>query len=130
MPLFYRGAGPGTYWHVNDARLTGFTAQAPGMARGVNPLRLHIARGAVSSPYISLTRSYGMPGIMRSSAAGRLRWLLRRIQDTSMKSRLLHPRLRALSCSIPSRKSPKNCRTLSPPDLPINTTVARISFWG
>lgn len=60
MPLFYRGAGPGTYWHVNDARLTGFTAQAEGMARGINPLRLHIARGTVSSPYVSLTRSYGI----------------------------------------------------------------------
>lgn len=60
MPLFYRGAGPGTYWHVNDARLTGFTAQAAGMARGINPLRLHIARGTVSSPFISLTRSYGI----------------------------------------------------------------------
>ncbi len=60
MPLFYRGAGPGTYWHVNDARLTGFTAQSPGMARGINQLRLHIARGTVASPYISLTRSYGI----------------------------------------------------------------------
>lgn len=58
MPLFYRGAGPGTYWHKNDARLTGFTAQSPGMARGINQLRLHIARGTVSSPFISVTRSY------------------------------------------------------------------------
>lgn len=60
MPLFYRGAGPGTYWHTNDARLTGFTAQFPGMARGINQLRLHIARGTVASPYISLTRSYAV----------------------------------------------------------------------
>lgn len=60
MPLFYRGAGVGTYWHQNDARLTGFTAQAPGMVPSVDRLMHHVVRGTVSSPYISLTRSYGV----------------------------------------------------------------------
>jgi hypothetical protein len=60
MPIFYRGAGVGTYWHLNDARLTGFTPQAPGIASSIDRLMQHVSRGTVSSPYISLTRSYGV----------------------------------------------------------------------
>jgi hypothetical protein len=60
MPIFYRGAAVGTYWHRNDARLIGFTPQAPGVVPSINRLMGHIARGTVSSPYISLTKSYGV----------------------------------------------------------------------
>jgi hypothetical protein len=60
MPMFYRGAGPGTFWHVNDARLSGFMPQSPGTLASHNRLMLHIARGTVSSPYVSMTRSYGV----------------------------------------------------------------------
>jgi len=60
MPIFYRGAAIGTYWHCHDARKTGFTSQSPGMQTNTNRLTNHIARGTVASPFISLTRSYGV----------------------------------------------------------------------
>ena len=60
MPIFYRGAGVGTYWHQNDARLTGFEPHWPGAGRGVIRILHHIARGTTASPYVSLSRSYGV----------------------------------------------------------------------
>jgi len=60
MPIFYRGAGVGTYWHENDARLNGFTPKKPGAVHSIERLIEHIARADVNSPYISLTRSYGV----------------------------------------------------------------------
>ena len=60
MAIFYRGAGIGTYWHIHDARQIGFTARAPQMQPTPDRLMLHIARGTVNSPFISLTRSYGI----------------------------------------------------------------------
>jgi hypothetical protein len=51
MPIFYRGAGVGTHWHINDARLTGFTPQAPGIVLSIDRLMQHIVSGTVSSPY-------------------------------------------------------------------------------
>ena len=61
MPIFYRGAGIGTYWHQHDARRTGFKAHYPG-ARSSQVSRLvqHISRGTTISPFVSLTRSYGI----------------------------------------------------------------------
>ena len=50
----------GTYWHIHDARQTGFVARAPQMQPTADRLMLHIARGTVNSPFISLTRSYGI----------------------------------------------------------------------
>lgn len=58
MALFYRGAGIGTYWHTSDARLSGFTPKSPGTISNTDRLMRHVARGAVNSPYISLTKSY------------------------------------------------------------------------
>jgi len=60
MPIFYRGAGVGTYWHERDARLNGFTSKKPGAVHSIDRLMEHIARADVNSPYISLTRSYGV----------------------------------------------------------------------
>jgi hypothetical protein len=62
MPLFFRGAGVGTYWHPanNDARVLGFTPHSPGMPRTHNRLMQHIALTTTSSPYLSLTRSWGV----------------------------------------------------------------------
>ncbi len=60
MPIFYRGAGVGTYWHGMDARTTGFTARHPGMTPTGDRLMEHIARATTASPYISLTRSYAV----------------------------------------------------------------------
>lgn len=60
MPIFYRGAGVGTYWHENDARLNGFTPKKPGAVHSIERLMEHIVRADVNSPYISLTRSWGV----------------------------------------------------------------------
>ena len=60
MASFYRGAGIGTFWHKNDARTCGFTAQSPGNARSLATLINHIKDGTTNSPYVSLTRSYSV----------------------------------------------------------------------
>ncbi len=60
MPIFYRGAGPGSHWHKNDARYGGFRAQNPEELPGPDRIAVHIARGTVTSPYLSITRSYGV----------------------------------------------------------------------
>ncbi len=60
MPLFWRGAPVGSYWHIHDARLTGFTSHFPGQSPTVNRMVQHIAMGTTASPFISLTRSYAV----------------------------------------------------------------------
>jgi hypothetical protein len=60
MVVFYRGAGVNTYWHEHDARERGFVAKAPGQQHSLDRLKQHIARGNFNSPYISLSRSYGI----------------------------------------------------------------------
>ena len=60
MAIFYRGAAIGTYWHANDARLSGFTPQQPSQQPSLDRLMNHIVYGTVTSPYVSLTRSYGI----------------------------------------------------------------------
>lgn len=60
MAVFYRGAGVGTYWQFNDARIRGFTPQSPGVTATVDSLMDHIVQGTVTSPFVSLTRSYGV----------------------------------------------------------------------
>jgi hypothetical protein len=60
MAVFYRGAGVGTYWHVHDPRLTGFTSHSPGTLPSPDRVMSHISLGTTFSPYISLTRSYGV----------------------------------------------------------------------
>ena len=60
MPILYRGAGINTYWYLNDLIEHGFTARAPEMTATTTRLMLHIARSTVNSPFISITRSYGV----------------------------------------------------------------------
>ena len=60
MAIYYRGAGVGTHWHTRNAVGHGFTAQSPGLSHSRSRLINHIARGTVTSPYISLTQSYGV----------------------------------------------------------------------
>lgn len=60
MALFYRGAAKGTYWHLHDARSSGFCAQNPLQNHSLDRLMNHIVFGTVTSPYISLTRSFGI----------------------------------------------------------------------
>ena len=57
MPIFYRGACVNSYWHLNNPIETGFTARAPGTRPTIHRLMHHIARGTITSPFISLTRS-------------------------------------------------------------------------
>lgn len=42
MPIFYRGAGISTYWHTNDARVSGSTPQSPGTLPSSNRLMYHL----------------------------------------------------------------------------------------
>jgi len=58
--VFYRGAGIGTYWHGHDARISGFSPILPGAARNTATLKSHVIHGTLRSPYISLTKSFGV----------------------------------------------------------------------
>jgi hypothetical protein len=60
MATFYKGAGVGTHWHVNDSRQIGFTARSPQTTPTTDTLIEHIATSTANSPYISLTRSYAV----------------------------------------------------------------------
>jgi len=60
MPILYRGAGPGTYWHVHDAQDLGFSPKAGEAEPSLDRLIQHIARAQVESPYVSLTWSFGV----------------------------------------------------------------------
>ena len=60
MAIFYRGAGINTYWYLNDPMEQGFIARAPGMTSTTTRQMLHIARSTVNSPFVSITRSYGV----------------------------------------------------------------------
>ena len=60
MALFYRGAGLGTHWWLNDARGAGFMAQAPRNRESRDRLLQHIGGSTQTSPFISLTRSFAV----------------------------------------------------------------------
>jgi hypothetical protein len=60
MALLYRGAGPGSWWHVNDARINGFAPHSPGATPSKDRIVNHIARASIKSPYISFSRSFGI----------------------------------------------------------------------
>ena len=59
---YYRGVGIGTYHYnpVNEPQRLGFSPHAPGMPRGINRIMAHVVYGTTYSPYVSLTRSYGV----------------------------------------------------------------------
>jgi hypothetical protein len=50
----------GTFWHLNDPRLSGFNAHIPGAHRTTASLMNHIKNGTTASPFISMTRSYSV----------------------------------------------------------------------
>ena len=60
MAVFFRGAGPGSYWDLNDGRQIGFRAQAPQLTATMDRLMNHIAHTTVTSPFVSLSRSYAI----------------------------------------------------------------------
>lgn len=59
MPRFYKGVGVGTHLHGNDLRLSGMRPRDALMTPNIYTLMEHIAGNTVS-PYVSLTRSYGV----------------------------------------------------------------------
>ena len=60
MAVFYRGAGLGTHWWLNDARAGGFAARAPRNPSSVDRLMQHVGGSTQTTPFISLTRSYAV----------------------------------------------------------------------
>ena len=60
MATFYKGAGVGTHWHINDSREVGFEAISPTTRPTIEALITHVAKSTENSPYISLTRSYAV----------------------------------------------------------------------
>ncbi len=58
MTIFYRGAGVGTYWHTNDARLSGFKPTNPALLNTPDRVIQHVYNGLTDSPYVSLSLSY------------------------------------------------------------------------
>ena len=58
MPIYYRGAGTGTYWNTNDATNKGFQPRDPAVTPSTTRIIQHVAHGLTQSPYISLTRSH------------------------------------------------------------------------
>ena len=59
VPMLYKGAGPGTWWAQNDARVLGFSAPVNVIA-GVNLILGHINTSPQRSPCISFTTSYAI----------------------------------------------------------------------
>jgi len=72
MAIFYRGAGINTYWYLNDPIEQGFVARDPEMTPTTTRQMLHIARSTVNSPFISLTRSYGVAWRYAMVSSGRV----------------------------------------------------------
>jgi hypothetical protein len=58
IPILYKGAGPGTHWHVNDARIGGFTTA--NMAATSNALLRHITNYSYPSAFLSFTTSFAI----------------------------------------------------------------------
>jgi hypothetical protein len=59
LPLLFKGAGPGTHWHRNDARLSGFVAAASSVVNR-NSVERHITAYSFPSPLLSLSASYAV----------------------------------------------------------------------
>jgi hypothetical protein len=60
MALFYKGVGVATFLHPTDLCTTGISPHSPGAGNSVDAMMMHIARAAIRSPFVSLTRSYGI----------------------------------------------------------------------
>lgn len=59
IPTLFKGAGPGTHWHMNDARSLGFTSAAH-RPHTKNAIISHITAYSFPSPYVSLTTSFAV----------------------------------------------------------------------
>lgn len=126
MPLFYRGAAVDTYWHIHDPRGTGFTPQKPGMSPSLDRLMEHIANGTVTSPFVSLTRSYSVAvdyalvgPVSASKANPAFVW------ESSWPSRYLQSSFWWIPSSASDRDFPSR-----PTPFRINTTGAKTRCWA
>jgi len=60
LPILYKGAAPGTHWHANDARLTGFFVPPMGK-HTFNAIITHITNYSTPpSPYMSFSMSFAV----------------------------------------------------------------------
>ncbi len=59
LSTLFKGAGPGTHWHANDARTLGFTSAAH-RPHTKNAVISHITAYSFPSPYVSLTTSFAV----------------------------------------------------------------------
>lgn len=114
MPIFYRGAGVGSYWHNNDARIGGFGAHKPGIGASSARLMEHVARGTTSSPYISLTRSYGVAldyalyfGPLRMATSGSPAYVYEiELNDPLPRGLVILDPIKEIATAVPSPLSP------------------------
>jgi hypothetical protein len=104
LPLFYKGAGPGTHWHVHDARMSGFTAAASALPNRNSTIR-HITAYSHPSPLISLSASFavarqyaltGPAGVASPAAPG----YVYEVDFTVAKQRILDPLLEIVRPSL------------------------------
>ena len=58
IPILYKGAGPGTHWHINDPRLGGFITGA--MPATPNAVVRHITNYSFPSAYLSFSTSFAI----------------------------------------------------------------------
>ncbi len=70
MATFYKGVAPGTHLHALDLRVSGLGPRNPAMAPSLAGIISHIRRGTTRSPFMSLTKSFGIA--MAYAAASRL----------------------------------------------------------
>jgi hypothetical protein len=59
LPTLYKGAGPGTHWHINDACVQGFVC-ARRRPPTANAVVTHITNYSHPSPYLSFSTSYAV----------------------------------------------------------------------
>lgn len=58
--ILFKGAGPGTHWHINDPRSTGFTTSPGAFPDNRDSAIRHILSYSYPSPYISFSHSYAV----------------------------------------------------------------------
>ena len=58
IKTLFKGAGPGTHWHQNDARVQGLVGSA--RSSTVNAIVNHITAYSHPSPYLSVTSSFAI----------------------------------------------------------------------
>lgn len=60
LAVFYKGAGFGRKYALADARATGIDPHNPEIPYDLDALVRHVGFGTVASPFVSISRSYGV----------------------------------------------------------------------